>query len=78
MGPKKDKIGLCRGTVWHAGYKRSERCMRPGEFKHITPHGHEYWLCLDCEGTMMHLLDQDNARAINQFIFGGSRTTGII
>jgi hypothetical protein len=80
MEPKQsniDRQGLCRGTKWHSGRKRPERCLSPGEFKHMTPRVHEYFLCDDCESTVQSLLEGGRERAVNQFIFGGGRTTGI-
>jgi len=72
-----DKMGLCRGTKWHTGRNRPERCLRQAEHKHMTPEGFEYFLCDDCEETMVNLLDEGKSEAVNQFIFGGHRTTGV-
>ena len=69
--------GLCRGTLWHVGRNRPERCLRPGTHKHMTPKLGTYFLCDDCEETALNLMDKGKDRALNQFIFGGSRTTGV-
>jgi len=70
-------MGLCRGTKWHKKRRRPERCLAQAKNKHMTPDGHVYFLCNDCEEQVMFLLDDRQRRAVNQVIFGGARTTGV-
>jgi hypothetical protein len=56
---------------------KQTRCLGNGVHKHITPEGRVYHFCGDCEATVMRLLEAGKRKAVNQFIFGGYRTTGL-
>lgn len=83
MGSNQEDLGAlgpCWGTLWVGNNQdrlKQERCPEQALHKHITPEGRTYFFCDECEATVMRLLDAGKRRAVNQFIFGGRRTTGL-
>lgn len=72
-----DQLSLCRGSYWDGNTHRKERCMQPARNKHMTPKGHEWFLCDACESIMLAGIKAGERRLVNQFIEGGRRTTGL-